>query len=255
MCDHFRPTVPDPDVEVEETLRRLTLVKQTASSKSKLRSRTASEPSPINRSRTRFDIKESKKKTDMEALDQTHLFGADAIANTSLYAEHHNSKNVYFTDKGESDKIYDGTQKLHSRDNREVIKSAASSRAPALKYRPHATSEENHQNGDLREIVSDLDLDIMSDSRKKTFALTSSKLPKSISLNDDEIAADMAAHYREIIEQIGEDPSRQGLLKTPERAAKALMFFTKGYKENIAGWCMLAVNHLSVRHSIFYFKF
>ena len=45
----------------------------------------------------------------------------------------------------------------------------------------------------------------------------------------------MAISYKSILERVGEDPSRQGLLKTPERAAKALMYFTKGYEENIAG--------------------
>lgn len=59
--------------------------------------------------------------------------------------------------------------------------------------------------------------------------------PRAPRYSDDEIAKEMANQYRRIIEQLGEDPSRQGLLKTPERAAKAMMFFTKGYKENIAG--------------------
>ncbi|OLL21775.1 GTP cyclohydrolase 1, partial [Neolecta irregularis DAH-3] len=36
-----------------------------------------------------------------------------------------------------------------------------------------------------------------------------------------------------ILETIGENPERQGLLKTPERYAQAMMFFTKGYDENI----------------------
>ncbi|KAI8617257.1 hypothetical protein BC830DRAFT_1062611 [Chytriomyces sp. MP71] len=36
-----------------------------------------------------------------------------------------------------------------------------------------------------------------------------------------------------IIEQLGEDPNREGMLKTPLRYAKALMFFTKGYEESI----------------------
>ena len=39
---------------------------------------------------------------------------------------------------------------------------------------------------------------------------------------------EMAAHYRAVIEAIGEDPDREGLVKTPERAAKALAFLTQG---------------------------
>ena len=46
---------------------------------------------------------------------------------------------------------------------------------------------------------------------------------------------DMADSFKNILERLGEDPQRQGLLKTPERAAKAIMYFTKGYEENIAG--------------------
>lgn len=47
---------------------------------------------------------------------------------------------------------------------------------------------------------------------------------------DDEKTAELAVHYRRVLELIGEDPDRQGLLKTPERVAKAIQFFTQGYK-------------------------
>ena len=36
-----------------------------------------------------------------------------------------------------------------------------------------------------------------------------------------------------LLEEIGEDPNREGLIKTPERVAKTWKFFTKGYHEDI----------------------
>lgn len=39
----------------------------------------------------------------------------------------------------------------------------------------------------------------------------------------------LAQHYKAILELLGEDPQREGLLKTPQRVAKAMQFFTHGY--------------------------
>ena len=44
----------------------------------------------------------------------------------------------------------------------------------------------------------------------------------------------MADAYRSIIQQLGEDPDREGLIKTPERAAKAMQFLMQGYDQNPA---------------------
>lgn len=50
---------------------------------------------------------------------------------------------------------------------------------------------------------------------------------------DENSQSNITEHFKGILTSLGEDTSRQGLAKTPERAAKALMFFTKGYNENI----------------------
>jgi len=42
----------------------------------------------------------------------------------------------------------------------------------------------------------------------------------------------LAGHYRNILGLIGEDPEREGLLKTPERVAKAMQYLTHGYDLN-----------------------
>ncbi|MCM1021535.1 MAG: GTP cyclohydrolase I FolE [Muribaculum sp.] len=50
--------------------------------------------------------------------------------------------------------------------------------------------------------------------------------------SSEETISELAKHYRAIIELIGEDPEREGLRKTPLRAAKALYYATSGYREN-----------------------
>jgi GTP cyclohydrolase I len=45
--------------------------------------------------------------------------------------------------------------------------------------------------------------------------------------------ASIASHMRGILSQIGEDTNREGLLRTPERAEKALRFLTSGYEVDI----------------------
>ena len=49
---------------------------------------------------------------------------------------------------------------------------------------------------------------------------------------DEKVTAEIASHVREILRLIGEDPQREGLLKTPERVAKAMQFMTQGYGQN-----------------------
>ena len=55
---------------------------------------------------------------------------------------------------------------------------------------------------------------------------------KKIEHYDDECTKSLSSNYKEVIENLGEDPTREGLLKTPERVSKAMQFLTQGYDQN-----------------------
>lgn len=49
---------------------------------------------------------------------------------------------------------------------------------------------------------------------------------------DAEVTAQIAGHVKEILRLLGEDENREGLLKTPQRVAKAMQYMTKGRGED-----------------------
>jgi len=55
---------------------------------------------------------------------------------------------------------------------------------------------------------------------------------KKIEYYNEECTKSLSSNYKEVIVNLGEDPSREGLLKTPERVAKAMQFLTQGYDQN-----------------------
>ena len=84
-----------------------------------------------------------------------------------------------------------------------------------------------------RKITENSDMDALNPSE--------SIIEKKARIEDDETFETeeeklevMTKACRTILKCIGEDPDREGLIKTPERWAKALLFLTKGYKETVA---------------------
>lgn len=49
---------------------------------------------------------------------------------------------------------------------------------------------------------------------------------------DAETTGKLSEHYQKIIELLGEDPTREGLSRTPQRVAKSMQFLLQGYEQN-----------------------
>ena len=67
---------------------------------------------------------------------------------------------------------------------------------------------------------------------------------------DEKTISELMVHYREILRLLGEDPDREGLLKTPERVAKAMAFMTKGYNEDPKQIIQSALFREDYRHMV-----
>jgi GTP cyclohydrolase IA len=66
---------------------------------------------------------------------------------------------------------------------------------------------------------------VMEDSRLKTYTAVADAVPELNTASTEEI-------YAELLRRLGEDPARDGLLKTPERMTKAMAYLTRGYDQS-----------------------
>jgi GTP cyclohydrolase I len=67
---------------------------------------------------------------------------------------------------------------------------------------------------------------------------------------DEDVTNRLKDNYRSVLEALGEDPDREGLIKTPERVAKAMQFITQGYSMNAADILNSAKFHEAYREMV-----
>ncbi|MFM2362343.1 MAG: cyclohydrolase FolE [Bacteroidota bacterium] len=67
---------------------------------------------------------------------------------------------------------------------------------------------------------------------------------------DEQVTEGLVVNYREALSLLGEDPTREGLLKTPERVAKAMQYLTQGYQLDAAAILNSAKFHEDVSEMI-----
>jgi GTP cyclohydrolase IA len=66
----------------------------------------------------------------------------------------------------------------------------------------------------------------------------------------DDVTSKLVENYRQVLELIGEDSKRDGLLKTPERVAKAMQYMTQGYQQDAVGLLNSAKFHESISEMV-----
>ncbi|MBP5171634.1 MAG: GTP cyclohydrolase I FolE [Bacteroidales bacterium] len=71
-----------------------------------------------------------------------------------------------------------------------------------------------------------------------------------LATENNEAQEKLAEHYRAILSLLGEDPEREGLVKTPQRVAKAMQFLTYGYRMDPEAVLRSAMFHEEYRQMV-----
>lgn len=96
----------------------------------------------------------------------------------------------------------------------------------------------SHCNGNVSDAVDEFHhshgfSNLLIDSKKSAIQRQTETSRKEA--EDESRLPAIEAAYTSILRELGEDTDRQGLLRTPLRAAKAMQFLTKGYHETVEG--------------------
>ena len=78
------------------------------------------------------------------------------------------------------------------------------------------------------------------------------KLYEKQEIYDPAAIAELSEHYAAILRLLGEDPTREGLLKTPERVAKAMAFMTTRYSSDPRDILLSAIFRDDFRHILLF---
>jgi len=73
---------------------------------------------------------------------------------------------------------------------------------------------------------------------------------KKLEHYDEDVTSGLIKNYKDAIQLLGEDPSREGLEKTPERVAKAMQYMTQGYHQDAVAILNSAKFHESVSEMV-----
>lgn len=97
----------------------------------------------------------------------------------------------------------------------------------------------SHCNGKVGDTVEEFHCnngfsDLIIDNKKSAVVLRKHETSRKEAEDQSHLPA-LEAAYTSILRNLGEDTDREGLLRTPLRAAKAIQFLTKGYHETIDG--------------------